>query len=72
MQFTPNFITSNVITLLRKALKSLVHSIPFIFMPMLYGYKIRFLTFSQTRMIVFGNRVVRIVLGYRRGNVARK
>jgi len=38
---------------------------------MLYGYKIQFLTFSQIRIRVFGNRVVRNVLGYRRENVAR-
>jgi len=59
-----NLITCNVITVLSKAFKSHEHNIPFTLMPMLYGYKIRFLTFSQPRMRVFGNRVVRIVLGY--------
>ena len=63
--------TSNVITVLSKALKSHVDNIRFILMLMLYGYKIRFLTFSQPRMRVTANRVVRIILGYRRENVAR-
>ena len=30
--------------------KNIVPKIPFTLMPMLYEYKIRFLTFSQTRM----------------------
>jgi hypothetical protein len=71
MQFIYNFITSNVITILSKALKNHVHDIRLTLMSMFYGYKIGFLTLSQPHMRVFEIRVVRDVLGHRRENVER-
>jgi hypothetical protein len=71
MQFIYSFISSNVITILPKALKSHVHNIRFTSMSMFYGYKIGFLTLSQPHMRVFESRVMRDVLGHRKENVER-
>ena len=71
MQLISDFSTSNGIAILSKAAKIHVHNIRFTLMPTLYGYKILFLTLSQNRLRVFGNRVMRNVLANRRENVAR-